>query len=102
MAGGAVPVEEPQEERGALALAEGEVGGDARPVAGERQRGGEAEAQARAVEAGAVLAQVRLVMAAGVVEGGPALQAERHPPADDPHAPDELVGGGPACAPTGM
>ena len=71
-------------------------------VAGERQRGGEAEAQARAVEAGAVLAQVRLVTAAGVVERGPALQAERHPPADDPHAADELVGGGPACAPTGM
>ena len=80
-----------QDERGLLPFPEREVGDHAGAVAPQRYGGGQAEAQPRPVEAGAVLVQVAFVSGAGVVEGGTALQMKRQPAADDPDPPDQLV-----------
>ena len=67
------------------------------PVAGcratwsVRHRSGQAEAQPRPVEAGAVLVEMGLVGSAGVVEGGAALQVERDAATDHTHAPDQFL-----------
>ena len=80
-----------QDERGVLPFPEREVGDHAVAVGLQRHGGGQAEAQPRPVEAGAVLADVELVGGAGVVEGRAALQTKGHPAADDADSADQLV-----------
>ena len=89
-AGVGVRGDDPQDERGALALAEGERGHRPAAVGPEGDRSGQPQGQARAVEAGAVLAHRGGVPRPGVVERRAALHLQRQPAADHPHPADEL------------
>ena len=77
-------VELAQDEGRALSLAQDEIGQHAVAIPPQRDRGSQPQAQPRSVEAGALLGDGRVVPGAGVVEGGPALQAERQPAAARP------------------
>ena len=80
-----------QDEGGFLPFPEREVGDRAGSVGPQRDGDGQAEAQPRPVEAGAVRVQVAFVRGAGVVEGGAALQTKRQPAADHSDPPDQCV-----------
>ena len=80
-----------QHECSLLSLAEREVGDHAAVVESERHRSGQTKAQPGPVEAGAVLAEMGLVLGAGVVEGGAALHVKRDAAADDADSPDQFL-----------
>ena len=89
--GAVLGADEAQHERNSVSFAEREVGGHPVAVDMQRDRGGQAEAQARPVKAGAPTGNVDLVGAAGIVEGRTALESKLQPTPNHTDSSDQFI-----------
>src|SRR5262249_32834073 len=90
--GPVVSAEKTQNESHPLAFSKCEVGNHAIAVGSQRQLSGQAQAQCRSVEAGAVSTDVQPVAGTGVIEGGAAFQVKGQFAANDAHSADQFIG----------
>src|SRR6202035_3348076 len=84
-------IKEAQDKRGGFSFLEDKVGDRAICVMLEPHWSGQAKTDVLSRKAGAVLIEVRLVRAAGIIEARATRQMKRHRPANNAGAPDQLI-----------